>query len=145
MLIIFGIKMLKLILQTWDQAGERPYEVLQQEGLYDDLLRVLDSSPIVLDQHIFRGTKRHSELDVGDVLNYPYATSWSKSFDNALYFVEEEETPVILSLFSYNSINAIYNHYNSYGENEAIVQPITLRVTNKARIGKITILELTPN
>ncbi len=48
--------MLKLILQTWDQAGERPYEVLQQEGLYDDLLRVLDSSPIVLDQHIFRGT-----------------------------------------------------------------------------------------
>lgn len=136
--------MLKLILQTWDQAGERPYEVLKQEGLYDVLLRVLNSSPIVLDQSIFRGTKRHSELDVGDDLNYPYATSWSKSFDNALNFVEEEETPVILSLFSYNPINAIYNHYNSYGENEAIVQPITLRVTNKARIGKMTILEVTP-
>ncbi len=137
--------MLKLILQTWDQAGERPYEVLQHEGLYDDFLRFLYSSSILIDQHIFRGTKRHSDLNIGDLLNYSYPSSWSTSFDNAFNFVEEEQSPVVLSFFSPSPVNALYNPYNSYNENEVIIQPIILRITNKEKINGTTILEVTPN
>ena len=35
--------MLKRILQLWDQAGERPCEVLKEEGLYDDFMKIIDS------------------------------------------------------------------------------------------------------
>ena len=99
---------------------------------------------IRIDKYIFRGTRRHAELNVNDPLAYLYPTSWSSQFQNAYNFIEEEENPVVLSFFSSVPVKGLYNQYNSYGENEIILYPLILRVTKKDKVGKITMLEVTP-
>lgn len=136
--------MLKHILQLWDQAGERPYEVLQEEGLYDDFIRYLDASSLSIPYPIFRGTRRHADLKINDLLSYGYPTSWSNSYDKAFNFVESGDTPVILSFTSVSPVRALLNPYNSYNEEEVIIHPITLRVTNKYTRGKTTVIDVVP-
>ena len=119
------------LLQLWDQAGERPYEVLIEEGVYDEFLRYLDSSRVYLDGPIFRGTRRHQGLVKGDLLDYGYPTAWTTRVETAFNFVQGEERPVILALSSNELVKGIDNPYNTYGENEVVLAPITLRVDQR--------------
>lgn len=130
------------LLQLWEQAGERPYEVLIKEGVYDTFLSYLNSSYIKINEPIFRGTQRHQELKEGDILNYKYSTSWSDNFDNAFRFVEEEEDPVIFSLIPNKKIKGVFNPYNTYGENEFIIYPIVLKVVKRYDFDNYILLEL---
>jgi hypothetical protein len=133
-------------LQLWDQAGERPYEVLIQEHLYERFIRVLESQQFKLTYTIFRGTARHSELDTGDKLLYPYPTSWSSSFGCAKQFIEEVKWPVISSL-NQNlniTIKALFNNQNTYNEKEIIIAAITFKILSKEILEGIIIFEVEP-
>ena len=66
---------LEYALKLWDQAVERPYEVLIEEGLYDQFIEVLQTQQYILQNNIFRGTVRHWELKEGDKLEYKYPTT----------------------------------------------------------------------
>lgn len=118
------------MLCLWEQAGPRPHEVLQEEGVYDTFVDILRTSPLDLDQAVFRGTYRHSELDVGDLLDYSDAPkAWSLSAKVAHRFVDRTPTPVILRLESprYGLL-----HMDSfYGEEECILPPAQYRVVKR--------------
>jgi hypothetical protein len=141
-----GVEMssFETILQTWDQAGQRPYLVLQELGLYDQLLQMLNDSKMNFSDSIFRGTVRHFDLQPGDVLNYEYATSWSDNLPNAMNFVDGTATPVILKFTSEREIGAVPNHCNTYDENEVIIEPLRLRVVKRKFINSITFLSVIP-
>lgn len=133
---------MKYALQLWDQAGERPYEVLIHEGVYEPFMNYLESQSYYLDDTIFRGTQRHGELNIGDNLEYTYPTSWSTLFNSAYNFVYQEPFPVILSLYSKKPLKAISNQENTYKESEIILYPISLVVINKYIQDKVIILEV---
>ena len=123
-------------LQLWNYAGERPYEVLIQEGVYDQFVDHLKSQTYDFDQdeYIYRGTRRHSELEIGGVLEYTYPTSWTLDRDMSMRFIEGESNGVILAFRSDQPIMAMYNEENSYEELEVIVYPITLIVIAKHKL-----------
>lgn len=131
-------------LQLWEQAGEQPYQVLVEQGLDQDFLEALYSSEIILEEPIFRGTRRHQELVVGSLLHYLQPTSWSGTLSNALHFVEEEQRPVVLSLTSEGPVHAIYNTQNTYGEDEFILAPILLQVVARDDLPDYILLEVRP-
>ena len=103
-------KTINLALQLWDQAGEMPYEVLQERGLLDGFVQFLKKSKLKVGT-IFRRTSCHRELEVGQQLEYLYPTSWTSSLENASYFVEHSDDPnvVILCLIANKELQAIYN------------------------------------
>ncbi len=136
---------MRRLLELWEQAGERPYEVLIEEGLYDEFLRELNSSLVQLDGSLLRGTRRHQELTKGRSLDYTYPTAWSTSFESAFHFVEEEERPVILSLSSKRPIKGVFNPYNTYQEEEVILAPLRLRVTERYDYDDYILLEVIPS
>ena len=131
-------------LQMWDQAGERPYELLKEHNLLDILINSIFEESFSLEEPIYRGTRRHSQLEIGDILKYDYPTSWSIEKSIAEKFNDEELTPVIIELSSNNSIHALYNHLNSYQEFEVIVNPISLIVNDKYMENNTTILKVSP-
>jgi hypothetical protein len=135
-------QMLKDALSYWDQAGERPYEVLIENGLDKFFSAQLEISTYMIKDKIYRGTSRHSQLEIGDTLDYRYPTSWSTNFENACNFVDGVDTPVILMLSSVSLIKAIENTENTYKENEVIVSPIILSVIKKYQKKNLTILEV---
>ena len=114
-------------LTLWDQSGEKPYQVLKDEGLYDFFMEVLSKSYIEVPT-LYRGTRRHSEKKTGDIITYDEPSSWTVDREVALRFVEEEEVPVILRLISLEPIRAIENTFNSYGEKEYVVYPLKLKI-----------------
>lgn len=136
------------ILTMWDQAGDRPYEVLIEYGKYDLFIAYLNQQSINLDGNIYRGTRRHHDLHIGNELSYTYPTSWSLERDKANNFVDGVDHPVILVLSSTTPIKAIYNDQNSYNELEMILHPIKLIIKNKTIITivnhDVTILEVQP-
>lgn len=141
-------------LELWDQAGDRPYEVLQEEGVYDDFMKYLGSASYIIEKPLFRGSSRHAELKAGDILQYSYPTSWSLDKTAAARFIGEVNTPVIIILTSDKPIKGVKNYSNTYKEEEVIVYPIKVRVVNKymenlnninSLIKKdVTILKVTP-
>lgn len=138
--------MLQKALLCWSEAGNRPYEYLQEEGLYDDFMTALSKSSCHLETKLYRGTHRHSELLIGDILTYEYPTSWSSSHSVALRFIEKTENPVMLELLpENNSIQAIENILNRRNEHEFILFPLKLRVVKKDFDGKITVLQCQQN
>ena len=133
---------LEELLLIWDQAGERPYEVLQELGKYDRFLDYLDEGQIQLGQPLYRGTRRHQELQRGDVLKYYYATSWSSDQEIAERFVDGTINPVIL-IFSSTDVNrGIHNYMNTYDEGEVIFAPFNLLVTDRIEIGEYIYLTI---
>ena len=140
----YETSMLKQILQYWDQAGERPYEVLQEKGLYDDFLKYLESSSLIITDAVYRGTSRRGYLKKGDLFTYPYPTSWSYSYQAAYNFVEEEDNPVILSFYTPYPFKGLVNNYNTYSEQEIILAPMTLQVIDVIKKGKVTLIKVTP-
>ncbi|CAH6419669.1 Hypothetical protein HVR_LOCUS744 [uncultured virus] len=131
-------KRLNYILSVWDRAGERPYEALREESLYDDFINYLSEQHEVLEWTIYRGTRRHNELEVGDTLNYQYPTSWSTGFDIARKFIDKIPNSFILSLTSETQLSMIYNYCNSYREDEVILAPYTLKIVGKHKEGDLT-------
>ena len=145
-------KTINLALQLWDQAGEMPYEVLQERGLLDGFVQFLKKSKLKVGT-IFRRTSCHRELEVGQQLEYLYPTSWTSSLENASYFVEHSDDPnvVILCLIANKELQAIYNRRknifpihmyekNMYGKKEVIIHPIVLTVTEKQYKGNVCML-----
>lgn len=137
--------LLEETLSYWDQAGERPYEVLREQGLYEFFIAQLSKQSLVIEGKIYRGTKRHFQLEIGETLLYTYPSSWTYDLEIAHRFVDGEANQVILVLSSIQPIKAIENSQNSYGEDEVIIHPITLRVINKYRENEFTILEVIPD
>lgn len=134
--------LLRNCLQLWDQAGERPYEVLKEENLYDVFLDHIKNIEVDDVEHLYRGTKRHSDLNIGDKISYTYPSSWSSSYNNAKNFVDEENIKVIIKLnVSNNKLFGIYNDYNSYDEKEYIMYPFTLTITNKYVVNNVIVFE----
>lgn len=136
---------MKKLLQLWAQAGERPYEVLFEQGVYCDFLGYLNSSRMRLDSSIFRGTRRHQELVIGNLLDYTYPTSWSTRVEIAFNFVEEEKRPVILSFTSDQPVGWVCNPYNAYEENEIILAPTLLIVTSRIEMRDFILLQVVPS
>ena len=136
--------LLEEVLSYWDQAGQRPYEVLIEQGLYEFFLGQLEKASLMLENKIYRGTGRHSQLGVGDILLYTYPTSWTYDLDTAKLFVEELPNGVILVFSSDQPIKAIENHKNTYREDEVIIHPLNLKVIKKYEKKGLTILEVSP-
>ena len=143
--------MLRKILEDWDQAGERPYKVLQELGYYDYFMDFLGEQEIYLSDCLYRGTVRHYDLLIGDILDYNYPTSWTSDYQIASYFIEDSPKQVILELcpaIDENNeeipINGILNQYNSYDEQEAILHPQILIVSEIRYDGFIKIISLSP-
>ncbi len=130
--------LLKNILLTWDQAGDQPYEAIKEDGYEEALLSILASSKWI--GKIYRGTHRHGELNIGDTLNYDHPTSWTTSMNIASNFVEYCDQKNIFILDQKEPINAIQNNYNTYGENEVIVNSISLKVIDKTIDGNYTFI-----
>lgn len=120
-----------LAFELWDQAGERPYEVLKEEGLYDDFMKALNSTSYNLQFPLYRGTIRHSEKVVGDVIDYVEPSSWSSNPENASRFILEAENPVLLQLVTQGLVKAVENPKNTYGEEEFILYPCQLQIVSK--------------
>lgn len=133
------------MLMLWDQAGERPYEVLIQEGLYDEFMDILSSSSICTNANIYRGTMRHLDLQVGDFFTYDYPTSWTKNIKVATNFIDPGQ--VILCIKP-SCLKALPNPYNSYGEEEFILHPTKFQVssteTYRGTFGNYTLVNLKP-
>ena len=136
---------LEYALRLWDQAGERPSEVLEEEGLLDFFLEQLERSRYDLSQvTLYRGGTRNQELQKYNVKDYNYISSWSLSKEIASYFFEGADTKVMFVLNGPGAIHALENHYNTYNELEVIVAPIKLVVTSRVVIDSITYLYVTP-
>src|SRR5574337_330139 len=111
------------VLEAWNYAGEQPYQVLIDLGWYDNFLQYLQTQRYKINDGIYRGTRRHSELEIGDKLTYHYPTSWSLDIDVASEFISDIPNSVIL-VFNYTqSVIAIPNHKNTYSEHEVILYP----------------------
>ena len=113
-------------LSMWDQAGERPYEVLMEYGLYDLLLNSLTDD---ISGTFYRGSPRCLDLEVGDVKVYSIATAWTESYSVATNFVYDCDRKAILVLEG--TMKGIYNYMNTYDEDEVILAPMELVVTDK--------------
>lgn len=78
--------------------------MMQSSHQFNNLLL---GSQIDSNTKLYRGTRRHSDLNVGDILDYKYPTSWSLNYDTALAFIDPkgwfimpelgEEYPVIFA------------------------------------------------
>ncbi len=133
------------ILCTWDQAGEKPYLVLKKLGMYDQFLNHLSRSWIDMFDPIYRGTGRHSELIPGDILNYTsYPTSWSLNEKISTYFIEEIPNFVILRLITHGPLNGIHNISNTFDEDEFILAPQLLKVTQREMLDDYVRLTVEP-
>lgn len=132
---------MKNALLLWNHAGERPYEVLIEHGIYDAFLRELRGSSLQCVDPIFRGTRRHQELQIGDYLDYHYATSWSDDLKVALTFAESASRPVVLSLIGYG-IRGVENPLNTYSEKELVLHPLRLQVIDRAEVDGYIILSV---
>jgi len=137
--------MLNKALSYWNEAGERPYEVLIEEGLYDYFITHIQKQSLLIEGNIYRGTKRHFQLKIGETLRYENPTSWTTNFEIAKRFIEGVDKPVILVLSSFQPLKAIFNYNNTYQEEEVIIDTMTLRVINKDQNDKLTILEVVPH
>lgn len=126
------------MLGYWDQAGERPYEMIIDVGLTDVLHNLLNRSYFSLNVPLYRGTTRNLDLDVGDIKEYDYPSSWSTERKIASYFIDGVEGVIIVIDKSDIEIHAIVNNQNTYDEREVIVSPIRLQVTNKNVCRNIT-------
>jgi hypothetical protein len=125
-------------LQLWDQAGQRPYEVLIEEDVYDFFLDVLDHASYNLEdnpisEYLYRGTSKNN-IEIGTIITYDHPSSWSESYEVAERFIiPPGKNPIrtILCLTSETPLRAIYNFENSYEESEVIVAPIRLEIFDK--------------
>lgn len=80
-------RLLRNALELWDAADENPYELLEEEeGLYDFFMSVLDAQTLTLEGPMYRGTRRHGKLKVGDILDYSLPKSWTFNFDMGIEF-----------------------------------------------------------
>jgi hypothetical protein len=127
---------LKEALEIWDGAGQQPYLALQEDGYYDFFMEVLNKQKLVLSTPVYRGTVRHSELEVGNTFVYDYPSSWSTSKEKALEFgTLDDPKSVLLIFFSYSPVRGIHNPFNSNGEDEVILAPMTLKITKISKTG----------
>nr|WIL02946.1 hypothetical protein Cbor_119 [Cedratvirus borely]WIL03407.1 hypothetical protein Cplu_114 [Cedratvirus plubellavi] len=136
---------LEKMLRIWDQAGERPYEVLMEQGLYDEFMSILSSSTICTEDLIYRGTMRHLDLQVGDRFTYSYPTSWTADIKVATNFIEPGRAILCIEP---SCLRALPNPYNSYGEEEFILYPASFQVfaieTYHGTFGDYTLVHLQP-
>ena len=142
--------LLRDCLEMWDEAGDNPYEVLKEEGVYDFFMNVLNAQSVTLCDHIYRGTLRHGELKVGDTIEYTLPKSWTFNIKTASEFIEVDPVvypnAVILRFMSPYPFIGIHNPYNKNREEEFITGPINLLITGrfKTKKGNFRILDVTP-
>lgn len=138
---------LRQALEIWDQVGENPYEVLQEEDEYDFFMNILDAQKLILTYPIYRGTIRHSDLKVGDTIDYVYPKSWTTNLEMASEFIKvgtkEFSGTVILCFTSKKPVKGIPNPYNTNNEDEVILAPMTLIITRKYKKRGFPIFDVT--
>ncbi len=134
------------ILQYWTHAGERPFEYMIELGYDKILLHELSRSFISLsDGALYRGSRRNNELQIGDIKNYDYPSSWSDSITVAESFTHECANQVIFILQGDKTIHAISNQGSFFDdEKETIVAPIILRIIGREEKDGIIFLECEP-
>ena len=126
--------------ELWQGAGSRPYEVLIEEGVYDDFLKLIEDSFYDIEQNqishlIYRGLfVEKDRYKVGDIIEFEYPHSWTENYDMALNFTgnyESEEKGIILSLAPKHPLKGIsicgFND-KFYDEEEIILCPLKVRV-----------------
>lgn len=121
------------ILQYWTHAGERPFEYMIELGYDKILLEELSQNFISLsDGALYRGSRRNGELQIGDIKNFDYPSSWSDNIEVAESFAEGYDYRVIFILQGDKTIHALSNQGSFFDdERETIVAPIILRVTQR--------------
>nr|WIL04003.1 hypothetical protein Clen_73 [Cedratvirus lena] len=119
---------LKKMLKIWSEAGERPYEVIWEEGFHDEFMDILSSSTLDTKHNIYRGTMRHLNLEVGDDFTYTYPTSWSASVKVATNFISPGK---VIFCIEPSPLVALSNPHNSYNEEEFILYPLAFKVSKK--------------
>lgn len=128
------------MLELWSQAGDRPYEVLIKEGLYDQFLEILNSLSYHIEDKLYRGLYQCSEIRIDN----EYPTSWSLDMETALNFTNREVGSTVLCLSSDHSICAIESDNDYYQENEVVIAPINLRIVNVTELRGIQVIEVVP-
>jgi hypothetical protein len=121
----------KEMLLVWSESGERPFEVIKEMGKEDEFLYFV-SKYKVLARSFYRGTLRHGELQVGDILDYTYPTSWSLSKDSAMNFIEESGEGVLLVVIegTYCGVENTSSYYKN--EREVILAPAKFIVIERS-------------
>jgi hypothetical protein len=103
------------IVELWIQAGPNPYEVLMDEGVYEEFLDLLESSSYISDVPLYRGLcLQGNELD----LEYPYPTSWTEELSMASNFAPPECGGVVLKLDSRSPLRAIHTNEVDFFQSE---------------------------
>jgi len=126
---------LRKMLLIWTQAGKRPYQKLEDLGLLEKFLSILENTEFKLTHPIYRGTWRHAQLQPGDILDYSgYPTSWSKSFEVSTSFAEGTSEPVVFKLVRDTPIKAILNTENAKIEQEIILAPEMFKVVTRENL-----------
>lgn len=131
------------MMQIWAEAGERPHEVFIEEGIFHDFMDMLALQNIVIDDdYIFRGTRRHEELSIGDILKYEKPTSWSTQEKIATFFIDECVNKVLLILKNCKLVGSINeaNYGCGHKEDEIVLAPRDLKVVDKQIKGDVVYL-----
>jgi len=124
-------KRLREALEIWQSASERPYQALIEDGYYEEFLEELSRRILVLEKDIYRGTDTRINLELGEIFEYTYPTSWSFDYDCALNFVKEYKDVCVLHLRRGDKVHGIINNRNEHGEEEFILDKMRLKVVNK--------------
>ena len=128
------------MLELWSQAGNRPYEVLIEKGLYDQFLEILNSQSYHIEDKLYRGLCYCSEIRMEN----EHPTSWSLDMETALNFTNREVGSTVLCLGSDYPIHAIESDNDYYQENEVVIAPIDLRIVNITESRGIRVMEVVP-
>lgn len=126
--------------ELWQNAGSRPYEVLIEEGIYDQFFEIVKNSFYDINQNpisgwIYRGLfVEKDKYKVGDIIEFQYPHSWTENYNTALNFsgnYEDEEKGIILSLAPKQPLKGISIcgfGDELYDEEEIILFPLKLKV-----------------
>ena len=127
------------MLQVWSEYGERPFDGIIEMGKPAEFLQMLYQNRVF--GPFFRGTLRHGELEIGDIFEYTYPTSWSYEEETAKNFIEGL-FPATLLIIPESELAGVENTENSHREQEAILAPFKLTVLDKSEENGVVILTL---
>jgi hypothetical protein len=124
----------KQCVELWQGAGSNPYEVLIEQGVYQNFVNMLENSiydisnnPI--SEFIYRGLYDKS-YEVGDIIEFEFPHSWTEYYETASDF--KGDKGVILRFSPKQTLRGIFiGSFNCdfYDEEEIILCPLKLKVT----------------
>ncbi len=137
-------------IELWQQAGDKPHEVLIQEGVYEYFLSELEKNVYDINENpssdkIYRGLSGIRPKK-GDYIEFQHPHSWTEDYEVALHFKGDPGTDnegVILCLTpnkllkAMNVESVLSNTF--YHESEIIVEPLKLKVVRIQENGDVEV------